>query len=130
MGNPSDCYAVVVHLDHAVGKCFLLWSSLSTSQNVSQHVTQSCCFFVDKWVAAGRRFDHGDSETNIPIENVWRLLKYVFLERKVNLRAGRLLDHLVGIPGDEGSLAASVADYYRRRLRDHVLLQVIAFGLG
>ncbi len=78
--------------------------------------------FVVKWVAAGRRFDHGDSDTNIPIENVWKLLKYVFLERKVNLFVGRLLDHLVGIPGDAGSVAASVADYYRSRLRDYIVL--------
>ena len=48
--------------------------------------------FSGKWVAAGRRFDHGDSETNIPIENVWKLLKYVFLECEVNLRPGHLLD--------------------------------------
>ena len=77
--------------------------------------------FSGKWVAAGRRFDHGDSETNIPIENVWKLLKYVFLERKVNLRPGHLLDKLLGIPGNEASLAASVVDYYRQRLRDYIL---------
>ena len=77
--------------------------------------------FSGKWVATGRRFDHGDSETNIPIENVWKLLKYVFLEHKVNLRPGHLLDKLLGIPGNKASLAASVVDYYRRKLRDYIL---------
>ena len=45
----------------------------------------------------------------------------MFLERKVNLRPGHLLDKLLGIPGNEASLAASVVDYYRRRLRDYIL---------
>ena len=78
-------------------------------------------FSSDKWVAVGRRLDHDDSDTNIPIENVWRLLKYVFLEKRVNIRAGTLLDKLFGIPNDASSVAASVVDYYRRRVAEHIL---------
>ena len=76
---------------------------------------------TEKWVAAGRRFDHGDSDTNIPVENLWKVLKYVFLERRVNLRPGLLLDKLLGVP--EARHASAVA-YYERRLRDHILFTV------
>ena len=80
-----------------------------------------CLNFAEKWAAFGRRFYHGDSDTNIPIENVWKLLKYLFLEKKVNVRAGVLLDRLVGMPDDTTSVAASVVDYYRRRVQEHIL---------
>ena len=80
-----------------------------------------CLNFAEKWAAFGRRFYHGDSDTNVPIENVWKLLKYLFLEKKVNVRAGVLLDRLVGMPDDTTSVAASVVDYYRRRVQEHIL---------
>ena len=37
------------------GKGVSLLSSVSASQNFSTHVTLFCCFYVEKWVAAGRR---------------------------------------------------------------------------
>lgn len=76
---------------------------------------------IGKWVAAGRRFPHGEADTNIPVENLWKLVKYTMLDRRVNLRAGYLLDRLVGIPGDPQAAAQSVVDYYRRRLHDDIL---------
>ena len=45
----------------------------------------------------------------------------MLLERKVSLRPGHLLGKLLGIPGNEASPAASVVDYYQRRLRDFFL---------
>ena len=36
-------------------KGFALLSSVSASQNFSPHVTLFCCFYVEEWVAAGRR---------------------------------------------------------------------------
>ena len=72
-------------------------------------------------MAAGRRVDHDDSETNIPVENLWKVLKYVFLERRVDLRPGLLLDKLLGVPG---ARHATVVAYFERRLRDHILFTV------
>ena len=37
------------------GKGFSLLSSVSASQNFSPHVALFCCFYVEKWVAAGRQ---------------------------------------------------------------------------
>ena len=63
----------------------------------------------------------GTVKPTFQIENVWKLLKYVFFKRKVNLCPRHLLDKLLGIPGNEASLAASVVDYYRRKLRGYIL---------
>jgi len=78
-------------------------------------------------------FEHGESDTNIPIENVWRLLKYTFMERRVNVRPGLLLDKLFGVSDDKASVAMSVVDYYRRRLEEYILFvtfQYIMFILN
>ena len=50
----QDGCAVSIHPDPAVGKgSFVVISECFTE--FSPHVTLFCCFFVEKWVAAGRR---------------------------------------------------------------------------
>ena len=50
----QDCCVVATHPDHGVGKgSFVVISECFTE--FSPHVTFFCCFFVEKWVAAGRR---------------------------------------------------------------------------
>ena len=67
-----------------------------------------CLNFSEKWAAFGRRFYQGDSDNNIPIENVWKRLKYLFLVNKVNVHVGVLLDRLVGMLDDTSSVAACI----------------------